>query len=280
MTDLFHSEQPKAELLKSHIAYYYFHQMGDDHSPRSFVYYPHYKNAITIYKDSSLIFENEYATVTKPKKCGYSFGFAKLTSRAAKATIYAPFNKIGIVFQPLGLNHFLADDLCNYLDGPIKLGFDYFKPTMAPVLDKVYKTNDVEQKVKLLDDYFLAVYTGFNSPKMQEAMQLLLAHDAKLTVEELAQKLGVSRKTVHRLFRKHQNCSAIDYIKLIQFRRSIENFKSAADKSTLTKLAHDTQYYDQSDFIRHFKKLTGFNPSSFFRDLSDVGNQGTYWTFD
>jgi AraC-like DNA-binding protein len=99
-------------------------------------------------------------------------------------------------------------------------------------------------------------------------------------VEELADKMGVSRKTLLRLFKKHHNCSVIDYIKMLQFRKSIESFTKKQNKATLTELAHDTFYYDQSDFVKHFKKLTGFSPKRFFKGLSNLGSQDTYWTFN
>jgi AraC-like DNA-binding protein len=113
---------------------------------------------------------------------------------------------------------------------------------------------------------------------MEEATRFLFAHDSKHTVEELAAELEISRKTLLRLFNKHQNSSVIDYMKMIQFRRSIELFQNSKDRTKLTELALDTAYYDQSDFIKHFKKLTGFNPKLFFNNLSILGDKGTFWT--
>jgi AraC-like DNA-binding protein len=150
---------------------------------------------------------------------------------------------------------------------------------MEPILDEVYKTDVIEKKVELLDEYFLSKYTGFKASKIEEAIQTLLQSELKYSVEELANELDVSRKTLYRLFQKHQNCSAIDYIKLIQFRKSIDTFQNSQDKTTLTELALNTEYYDQADFIHHFKKLTGFNPKPFFKGVSDLGKEGTYWTF-
>ncbi len=279
MKELFQSRTPKSSVLQKLIAYYYFHQSGEDSSVQSFIYYPHYRNALSIYKDSELALENEYTTVTKPKDCGYSFGFAKLINHAAKAEIHPPFNKVGVVFQALGLNHFIDGNLSEHLLKPIQLEFNFFKQSMPQILDEVYQAETIENKVDLLDQYFLSIYKGFEEPKMEKAIELLLINDSKYTVKELAQEVDVSRKTLLRLFKKHHNCSAIDYIKLVQFRRAIEIFQNSKDRASLTDLAYDTAYYDQSDFIHHFKKLTGFNPKSFFKDLSNLGNQDTYWTF-
>jgi AraC-like DNA-binding protein len=278
MANLFQSQQPHSDLLKKQIAYYYFDKCDDKCATRSFFYYPHYKNALTIYKNSHVLFENDYSTVTKPSKNEYFFGFAKLVNHAAKAVIEPPFDKIGVVFQPIGLNHFLEKPLSEYVTKPITLQFNYFKDSMQSVLDEVYETKDLTKKVELLDAYFLSKYQGFNEKKLEEAIELLFAQDGKYTVEELAQELNIHRKKLLRMFKKHQNSSVIDYIKLVQFRNAIDSFQNKTQKSSLTNLAYGTSYYDQSDFINHFKKLTGFNPKSFFKSISNIGNQGTYWT--
>lgn len=279
MKEVFHSKLPQSNFLKKHIAYYYFHESTKEKSVKSFIYYPHYQNGLTIYKNSEVTLEELHTTLTKPKECGYFFGYAKLINHAAKAVLHSPFNKIGIVFQPLGLNHFVKDNLATYIPNPINLSFNYFKSSMNDTLDKVYEADSIEEKVELLDSYFLKAYKGFESPKMEKAIQILLNGSVRYKVENLAQELQISRKTLLRLFKKHHNCSVVDYMRMIQFRKSIEFFKMKQSKATLTQLAHDSYYYDQSEFIKHFKKLTGFSPKHFFRDLTDLGSENTFWTF-
>jgi AraC-like DNA-binding protein len=233
---------------------------------------------MSIYKQSEIVLTDAYSTTIVPTGEGYSFGFSKLISGAAQTQIVPPYNKIGVVFQPLGLNCFLEGNLSDYVRAPITADFNVFKATMQPILHNLFEKESLADKVKLLDDYFLSVYKGFQDNKMEEALTLLFADDPKYRVDELADELDISRKTLLRLFRKHQNCSVIEYMKLIQFRKSVELFQNTRDKTKLTELALDTAYYDQSDFIKHFKKLTGFNPKLFFNNLSIIGDKGTFWT--
>lgn len=278
MKNKFQTAIPASTLLRKCIAYYYFDESVDHDSPPRVIYYPHYKNAMSIYKQSKIVLNHAYSTTTVPKGDGYAFGFSKLINHAAEAQLIPPYNRIGVVFQALGLNHFLDGNLSEYVHAPINVDFIVFKSTMEPVLNELFEADNLADKVAILDDYFLSVYKGFHEHKMEEATTLLFAHDAKYTVEELAAELNISRKTLLRLFKKHQNCSVIDYMKMIQFRKSIELFQNSKDKTKLTELALDTDYYDQSDFIKHFKKLTGFNPKLFFNNLSILGDKGTFWT--
>jgi len=280
MKQVFQSHEPESELLRAHIAYYYFHHSDEAGAKQQFYYYPHFKNALSIYRNSEAVLESKLSTVIKCDKPGYVFGYAKLTNEAAKSELHAPFDKIGVVFQPLGINHFISGSLSDYLDTPINVQFDYFRESLSPVLDQVYETADIARKVQLLDAYFLSVFKGFDHEHLKVAIHLLFSSDRKYTVEELAKEVGVSRKTLLRLFRRHLNCSVIDYLKLIRFRRAVDLFQSSEDKTSLTELGYHSRYYDQSEFVNHFRTLTGFNPKSFFKNLSQLGNQGTYWTFD
>ena len=183
-------------------------------------------------------------------------------------------------FSPLGLNNFITESLSEVAPNQLNLEFDYFRETMNPVLDLVYDTDNIDNKVDLLDQYFLSVYVGFQNDTLETAIRIILNTNNKISVNELSEKLKVSRKTLLRLFRKHQNCTVQDYIKLIRFRKAIDIFQKTSQKTSFTELALRADYYDQSDFINHFKKLSGFNPKSFFKNLQHVGDQDTFWTFD
>jgi AraC-like DNA-binding protein len=274
----FHTAGPKSEVLKKCIAYYYFDEDSDSTATKSFIYYPHFKNALTIYKDSKVLLNNRYSSTALPEKDCYTYGFSKLVNCAAQAELKAPFKKIGVVFQPLGLNNFIAGHLSDYLSEAINVDFVFFRESMQATVEKVFKEDRIEQKVALLDAYFLSAYKGFHDEKMEQAMALLFENDCKYSVEEIANQLHISRKTLLRLFQKHQNCSVIDYIKMIQFRKSIEVFQNSPHKTKLTDLALNNAYYDQSDFIKHFKKVTGFNPKAFFKHVQVFGDESTFWT--
>lgn len=82
------------------------------------------------------------------------------------------------------------------------------------------------------------------------------------------------------MFQKHLNCSVKDYLSVVYFRRALEIYNKSPEKKLLIDVALDADYYDQSEFISHFKKLTGFNPRRFFRKLVQYGKEETYWSIE
>jgi AraC family transcriptional regulator len=78
------------------------------------------------------------------------------------------------------------------------------------------------------------------------------------TLKDLALQLGVHPVTVSNAFKNYYHCNASDYIRRIRVNKAIE--KIASSEVTLTKVAYDCGFYDQSHFIRYFKKFTGMTP--------------------
>ncbi|MCI4670539.1 MAG: helix-turn-helix domain-containing protein [Bacteroidia bacterium] len=274
----FNSIKPASPFLQKYIAYYYFHNSEEGDHCSKFVYYPHTKNALSIYKNSIIVRSGDFHTKTIPHSQKYFFTYSKLTHQFAKAEIHAPFDKIGVVFQPLGLNHFIKEDLSNVLLGTFSLDFKYFEGSMTPFLDRIYASDCLLEKRRYLDEYFLSIYEGFQDERLERALELLNDQEVKYTVQSLAEELGLSRKTLLRIFHKHLCCSVKDYLSVVYFRRALGIYNNSSEKKLLIEVALDTDYYDQSEFISHFKKLTGFNPKRFFRKLIQYGKEETFWS--
>ena len=97
-----------------------------------------------------------------------------------------------------------------------------------------------------------------------------------ITVEKLADQLFVSRRTLHRQFRERIGIAPKSYINIVRFQNSLSQFYQAPYKGW-ANVYYDFGYYDQTHFIRDFKRFTGRTPSSFLqseRSLSDFFLQG------
>lgn len=280
MSTIFHTQEPNDLDLRKYISYYYFHGSEDADNQLSFSYYPHFKNALTIYKDSIAVMITPHFSKVTPLKNNYNIAYSQVIKRFAKAEIHGRFQKIGVVFQPLGLNHFVSEPLSNLLTLQINPDFNYFNESLIPILDPLFEQVDITKKVDVLDAYFKSQFKGFDDQRMKKAMEMMLEEGEKHSVQEVADAIGTSRKTLLRMFQKHLNCSVQDYTSLIQFRKAVEVYQKAAKKPSFTGLSLDLNYYDQSDFIHHFTKTTGVSPKKFFNNLQEFGKNETFWSPD
>ncbi len=270
------SVKPNNEVLQQYIAYYYFNASDTKDYKKKFIFYPHYKNALTVYKNAKINFSENASHVIPNNAKNYEITYTGIHSEGRIGIIDAPFNKLGIVYQPLGINSFLRAPLSEVIKESPKSDFDYFGQNFIGVLDFIYGTDKLEEKINGLDDFFNGQLQPIEEQRIISAVSLLLDED--LSIQNLSQRLNISRKTLLRLFKKHLNCTPKTFATIVKFRKALNLYQSKENKPQLTQFAYENEYYDQSDFIKHFKKVTGFNPKNFFANISHLGSEDTFWT--
>lgn len=271
--------KPKDELVARYVDYYYFHISDDPAFSKKFFFYPNYKHAVTIYKGSEVSLTGDGSLVI-PSDDNKILSFYSINTDANfKVELNGVFDKIGVVFNPLGLNHFLREPLGPFFDRAVNK-FDCFGESFQQSLEKVYTEPIVENKAALLDTFFAANFIGFNEPVVKRAVQEILNSNGSVRVEELSELLDVNRKTLLRLFKKHLCCSVEEYKKLVMFRNALNYSQQAGEDATLTDVALYSLYYDQAHYIKHFKSVTKQSPKALLSKLTKLGSQETYWHFE
>jgi AraC-like DNA-binding protein len=270
--------KPKDPLAQKHISYYYFHISTDIDYHSKFFFYPNYKHALTIYKGSDVMIDSDGSVVRESKEQKLSFFYTVNSDRNIKVDIKGSFNKIGVVFNPLGINHFISTPLNEVFTKGVAV-FDYFKPDLEIVANRVYEESDAEKKGELLDAFFASRYCTFDEPVVKKALQEILNSNGSIRVEELSDATGVNRKTLLRMFNKHLCCSVEEYKKMVMFRNAL-NYSQESNEHSLTDVALYSLYYDQAHFIKHFKSVTQQSPKVLLSKLTKLGTQETYWNFE
>lgn len=272
--------KPTDNLAAKYIACYYFHASDEPGFSRKFFFYPNYKHALTIYKGSDTRLTAEGSVVVPAQDDKISCFYSININKNFKVELNGCFNKIGVVFNPLGLNHFITGALGGKFDTSIKV-FDNFGEPFNEVLMKVYDTPDVNEKARLLDAFFVSRYIGFNEPVVKAAVAEILNSNGSVRVEELSDSLKVNRKTLLRLFKKHLCCSVEEYKKLVMFRNALNYSQQQGEDASLTDVALYNLYYDQAHFIKHFKSVTKLPPKVLLSNLTKLGTQEVvYWHFE
>ena len=180
-------------------------------------------------------------------------------------------------FEPLGIHHFTEKPYLEILPNKFDCVFTEFNADIFPILDKVYHTFDLDERVRILDEYFLSKLNDFEEKTVEKAIELVAKNNQKFKVSELTEELNISQKTLNRKFQKQLNCTVKDYLEIAQFRKSFNHFLNLNQSIKLTDLAYKFDYYDQSEFIRQFKKITGINPKKLFQNVENLGEEDIFW---
>jgi AraC family transcriptional regulator len=83
----------------------------------------------------------------------------------------------------------------------------------------------------------------------------------QITLQELSQAIDVHPVTISKYFTRYSSCTLGEYVRKLRIDRSLSLIKNS--KLSLTEIASQCGFADQSHFTRNFKKLTGLLPKHF-----------------
>jgi AraC-like DNA-binding protein len=105
-------------------------------------------------------------------------------------------------------------------------------------------------------------------PLVDAAMRLLAESDFRMEVNDLERRMGYSRRYLHALFQRHVGLPPKRLASVLAFERLYRRFSQSKSAALLRDDALDL-FYDQSHFIRTFRRFTGFSPGRF----ADLDNE-------
>lgn len=118
-------------------------------------------------------------------------------------------------------------------------------------------------KIKIVEQFLLARMKAVK-PDMMVAKALDLIYQSKglLKISELSDQLNISQSPLEKRFRKVVGASPKKFASIVRFKNILRDSNSAP---SLTALAYGAGFYDQSHFIKEFKRFTGDSPEEFFK---------------
>lgn len=116
-----------------------------------------------------------------------------------------------------------------------------------------------------LDKVAQTPFIVFNGLKEHEDREVLKAQEIiennyaeKITVEDLAQQLFLTRRTFERRFKKCTHCTVLEYLQKVR----VEASKKALEigRKPVDEVMLEVGYFDSQTFRELFKKITGLTP--------------------
>jgi transcriptional regulator GlxA family with amidase domain len=98
-----------------------------------------------------------------------------------------------------------------------------------------------------------------NDPEILKAQEFIENnYHEKITIDELANKYSVGRRSFERRFKKATNNTIIEYIQRIKIEAAKRSFESS--RKNINEVMYDVGYSDTKAFRTIFKKVTGLTP--------------------
>lgn len=177
---------------------------------------------------------------------------------------------IGIELSPSGLHrftHFSAFEIVNQ----IYSFADVYGTIGRQLIEQLANTPDVMQKIDLLQAFLVGLLENSRHNLLVDySVQLIHHHAGLLTVGDLVEKTGYSKRYIDLLFREHVGISPKMLSAIARFQRFYYSWANANTTNFYAENLYE-HYYDQAHFIKEFKKFTGHAPKQYANLPNDFG---------
>jgi len=272
---------PKHPILQKYIEYYYFLKAEAPDFQTNYYAFPNINIPLTLHKSAVYEIKENYTKVQAVKNGSPAALIQKSFQQPLLVCLQGAIDKVTISFKPFGISSFISRTFDEVAPADSQ-AFTEWKSLSSYHLfqQQFFYTNDLTERISLLEWFLLSVYQPPAADKqMMKAIKILSDFDEDFSIDDIAAQLELSTRSFNRLFLKHMSISPVAWKKIARFRHSLANKLFNSQFKKLTEIGYDSNFYDQSYFIKFYKKLTGSNPTAFFKSIDKLADDKLVFRF-
>ena len=230
-----------------------------DYLPKERVYPSGYATMVFHYGSPSKFQKKNSSKYIEPNLviCGQQTNYYDLSLSGKTGMIL-------IVFRPHGVKSFFNFPITELLNENLSLQ-DLGNNEAVELEDKLFNSLNNKQRVIHLENFFIKRLIYNNEfERVEHAIKIIENSKGKIKAQDIAYEVCLGIKQFERTFSKYVGVNPKKFASIVRFQNVLQI--NSKDKRSLSQIAVDNGYYDQSHFIHDFKSLTGLTPKAFFID--------------
>lgn len=166
-----------------------------------------------------------------------------------------------VKFQPWGAFSFFNMSMKELNEVGIS-GYDLWNQSdLNEMYSQLLETKDNHSKIDHVEKFLLKmIQKQIIDKRILEAISQMNLSQGKIKINDIASVLNLSIDTFEKKFREVIGSTPKQFSSIIRMNSVIQEIRKY---NSLTRLAYDFGYFDQSHFIREFKSFTGKTPTEF-----------------
>lgn len=170
----------------------------------------------------------------------------------------------GTRFYPYGFAHFLTVPARDLNDKETPLDLLFGAQTASELEQKIIAAADTQARIVIIQDFLLSRLSEQSTIDkiVKSTIDTLLSTGGGTAIHTILGDDLPKRRQLERNFLRQVGVTPKQLGKVIRLQTALKIMLSEQPES-LTKIAYESEYYDQAHFIRDFKEFTGINPKAF-----------------
>lgn len=169
---------------------------------------------------------------------------------------------IAVRFHPWGTFRFFEKPIKQLVDKIVSA--DELLGENAAIIEQLLMDKPREEKLKILTDFFVSKIDILSEKEIvsQPIAEEIINKKGCIKIKELSEKFSINAKKIERAFVNEIGLSAKLFSRIIRFNNARQLMEQNPDIS-LSSVAYEIGYADQSHFNKNFRELFGLTPAEF-----------------
>lgn len=174
-----------------------------------------------------------------------------------------------VCFYPFGFSSLISEPLGSFVDQDLSIEALFGKPVASELEQKIFDANNTEERIRIIEAFLFArLHENTSLDKLiSHTVDLLIETNGKLSIGTILENDPSQRRQLERKFKKHIGISPKRLSRIIRLQTALKLILS--EDQNLTRIAYESDYFDQSHFIKDFKEFIGSTPKQM---LNQKGN--------
>ena len=181
-----------------------------------------------------------------------------------------PTGTIGIEFSPNGAYRFFQvrqSEIKNKIHSLV----DILGNIVKQLEEEIANAESIAEKISLLQHFLLKLFSLYKEDAIFDyCIQKIKSTKGKITINELEKETGYSSRWINMKFTNNLGVSPKNLSSIIRFQQYYQALANNQEIHFMEKEFYN-HYYDQSHFIKEFKRFTGLSPIRFENSANDFG---------
>lgn len=176
-------------------------------------------------------------------------------------------NSFAVRFYPYGFANFVDIPIKSLADKDTPLSFLFGEKAADELEQKIIHATSTTERIEIMEGFLLSklTETATIDQIVKSTIDSLFSTRGSIAISSILKSELSKRRSLERKFLKQVGISPKQLGKIIRLQTALKMMLHQQPDS-LTKIAYESDYYDQAHFAKDFKEFTGTNPKSYLRD--------------